>query len=500
MKKILLVFIFLLTSSLYADDFLVTVNVAYQPYSLTSPWRKSVIGNRSGIGVMVKKGIFLIPADLIKDFTNITVSTPNSNKVNATVFNVDYGMNLCLLKVDDQKFLSTLNTIKLADSYKIGDSFTIEFFKDELLVKNNGTFQNFYLLKSWFSPYLYLTMVIKTLVKSTPGMPLIKNGMLAGICVASNDNKNQLYFTSLEVIYHFLKDSFSNKKYKGFVFNNIKYTDMKSKIFREYMLGKNTLRDKNNVELGVYIIRPGSNYKDSLKNGDILYKIDDMTIGNGGRVKALENPFFSFSESRQKYFFISDKKSGDIDFRAMMNNIYFPGDTISLSILRKNKSIKTKIALMKYDPEKFLVPETFYDRSRPSYIIYGGLILEELSGSFLKQWKDYDENSPVDLYLKYKNGVTKMSDKKYVFVANYLADEINLGYDDYCYYKTVKYINDIPIGSLKDVEKALNIKRKYTVIEFENTSFKAIFDQADIQKANTRIMNNYDINNMKYIF
>jgi len=141
-----------------------------------------------------------------------------------------------------------------------------------------------------------------------------------------------------------------------------------------------------------------------------------------------------------------------------------------------------------------------YIFDRPvEFDVQGGLVLQELSLSFLRAWgKNWPERAPARLAIE---AVTRTlrevgnPPERVVFVSKILPDPVNLGYED-VQNSIVVRANGRSIASLADFREALQHPvNSFDVVEFipGQGRAKLVFKADALAVANRRIQDRYDI-------
>jgi len=107
-------------------------------------------------------------------------------------------------------------------------------------------------------------------------------------------------------------------------------------------------------------------------------------------------------------------------------------------------------------PEEFLVPPYIVDQV-PDYLIVGGLVFQELSMSYLREYgKDWSSDAPADLLFSNQNQDCTNGDQreKIVIISSVIPTSYTIGYENLSDLVVLR-INGQTIGKLSDVGKAL---------------------------------------------
>jgi len=184
------------------------------------------------------------------------------------------------------------------------------------------------------------------------------------------------------------------------------------------MLGINFVNTENaslrkfyqadNEEGGIFVTKvlPFSPADGNLQEGDIILKINNISIGEDGT--------FAFRNGERlgmPYLITKNQLGEEVHFRIIRGG------------KKKNISLELK-------PFTSLVPDRYHFK-KPPYYIYGGLVFTVLSSDLLRAWgKGWWEKAPLDL-VYYLIGTGKLNNEKKeerVVLLSVLPDDINVGY------------------------------------------------------------------------
>jgi hypothetical protein len=133
------------------------------------------------------------------------------------------------------------------------------------------------------------------------------------------------------------------------------------------------------------------------------------------------------------------------------------GDTVKFGIWREGAAKELTITLAHRSPRDFVSEPYIIDRP-PTFYILGGLVFQELSRQYLREWGvDWTKKAPEDLVFldRYQSEMAKEPGRKIVFLSRVLPTDATLGYED-LHYLVVTKINGQPIEKLTDVPAALS--------------------------------------------
>jgi hypothetical protein len=140
-----------------------------------------------------------------------------------------------------------------------------------------------------------------------------------------------------------------------------------------------------------------------------------------------------------------------------------------------------------------LVPGSRYDR-RPSYYIYGGLVLCPLTLDYLRTWGEtWTTDAPTQLLHYYVNGRASEPEEEVVLIIKVLPAALNTGYEAFVNQRIVA-VNDQKIRNLRELVRAVEQPDSdpFIVLTTEANA-RLVFDRAQAQRDHRPILETYDI-------
>ncbi len=357
---------------------LVRINSTFQTWSPSQPWDKSAPGKRRALGVLLSGNRVLTTAEMAANTTYIELENADSTKrLPAKVLAVDYEANLALLAPDNGDsagFFKDLTPIALGTPAKIGDKVDAWQLEDNgMPLVTHATIQSVDVVSSFAPGNYFLTYEAKGSMQSASSsftLPIIRDGKLLGLLTSYNAKDQIIDITAPEIITAFLADT-EDGKYTGFPTLGISINSTVDPNFR------NWLKLPDDVG-GLYVnhISKGSAAdKAGIQKGDVLIRVADHAIGRRG--------------------YYTDKNYGRLYWSHLIRGIHTVGDTVPITILRKGEKKTINATLAR--PVKRLVPSHTYDQA-PRYLVKGGFIFQELTGTYLKAFgTDWQNKAPLNL-------------------------------------------------------------------------------------------------------
>lgn len=416
---------------------IVRVNATLQDYSFLRPWEKGAPTPRRGLGAVLEGNRVLITAELCVNSTYLELEHPSSGaRVTARIKGIDYEANLAVLEPadSDSKVFEGLAPLALDDSVVAGDKLNVWQVEDN----GDGVSTDVDVLRvdvgRYFIPgSIFLLYQVKGSLQARTNsftLPVVKNGKLVGMLLSYSSKEQTASVLPAPVISAFLAD-LADGEYEGFPNLGISFAQTLDETLREYA----GIGDR---EGGIFVreIGKGSSAdKAGLKEGDVILSIGGQPI-----------------DSRGNY---NHPKYGKLSFSHLVRGGAKVGQAIKLEVIREHKPITVEVPLSRKKPEDFLIDPYMFDRG-PKYLIFGGLIFQELTLPYLESWgEDWTNRAPFNLV--YANAdphpFEEEGREKLVFLSNVLKTPSTLGYEGVNSVVVTK-VNGVFIKRIQDLADA----------------------------------------------
>ncbi len=458
----------------------VRVNVTTQSWDFHRPWGKRQPFTRRAIGAVLPGSRVLVAAELVANLTYLELETPEGGrKVPATVEAMDYEANLALLKADDAAFLAGAPALEVAES-AIGDQLSVwQLENNGRLLSTDGPMTT---AETASYPvdgsFLIYRMTVRLQGRdSSFTLPVVHNGKLTGVLMGYDSQSNNANIIPAPIIRHFLKDV-SDGHYEGFPRVGYAFSPTRDPALRRYA------KIPDDVSGGIYItdvLKGGPAAATDLRKGDVLVAVDDSPIDQDGN--------------------FPDDAYGQIPVGHLFNTHHFVGDKVKLHILRDGERKTLEVTLAHRPPSSYVSDPYIVDR-RPRFVIVGGLILQELSRQYLKDFgPEWARRAPERLvyFDRFQTDLFKDGPRKLVFLSRVLPTPATVGYEDLSSL-LVKRINGVELQTLDDVPKALEKPENgFHKIEFEEDPKTIYLDAAETQKTERAVQMQYRLPALKFL-
>jgi len=416
---------------------IVRVNATLQDYSFLRPWEKGAPTPRRGLGAVLEGNRVLITAEMCVNSSYLELEHPSSGaRVTARIKGIDYEANLAVLEPADSgsKVFEGLAPLQLDDSVVAGDKVNVWQVEDN----GDGVSTDVDVLRvdvgRYFIPgSIFLLYQVKGSLQARTNsftLPVVKNGRLVGMLLSYSSKEQTASVLPVPVISAFLAD-LADGEYEGFPNLGISFAQTLDETLREYA-------GISGREGGIFVreIGKGSSAdKAGLKEGDVILSIAGRPI-----------------DARGNY---NHPKYGKLSFSHLVRGGAKVGERIRLELIRDGEPLSVEVALSRKRPGDFLVDPYMFDRG-PKYLIFGGLIFQELTLPYLESWgEDWTNRAPFNLV--YANAdphpFEEEGREKLVFLSNVLKSPSTLGYEGISSV-VVAEVNGVFIKNIKDLASA----------------------------------------------
>jgi S1-C subfamily serine protease len=415
---------------------LLRVNVTGQGYDYFRPWQKRAPFSKRALGAVLSQGRVLVTADLVANENYVELERAESGeKMAASVEVVDYEANLALLQPQDKKFLDGLSPLELANDTAVGDRVAaLQLEQTGALVVTDGLVTAVQVMHYPVEVGQFLTYRLSIALQyrdNSYTVPLVKDNKLPGLLLRYDPRSQLMDAIPAPVIAHFLKDA-ANPKYNGFPTVGFDYFPTRDPELRKYA-------GETGNGGGVYVtdIEPGTAVeKAGLQEGDIITAIGNFDLDQNGNYV---DPIY--------------KK---LEFTNLLTTRVYSGDKVPLKIHRQGKPMQLDVTMEHRAPDEYVISPYSRDEA-PKYYILGGLIFQELTRQYLREWgPNWLKDAPQRfVYLdRFQWELFPEAHRRVVILSQILPVNGTIGYEDFGYL-TVTKVNGKDIHSLDDLAEAV---------------------------------------------
>lgn len=459
---------------------IVRVHISKKEVDKGAPWQFEEVSQQSYLGVIMPGPTVLTTAYAVADAAFIELQRfGSSRRAEAEVVFVDYEANLALLKPVLSTALAGARPVTLGDDLAIDESLEIYKMRDSYQVSRlPASLQDVGIFSAVTSNYSLASYLLKV-QQSGLGWaePVFRQGKL--VAITTGQDANFVHALPSSMIKHFMDDRLGGV-YRGFPSIGVQLQPLVSPEMRRQI-------GAQNLDAGVRVaeIQKGSSFAKKLLPNDVILAIDGQEISEHG--------------------FFTHPKWGKVHLKYLINQ-HFGGDQIKLKILRQGQEMTVEGVLERFDSNRSPVVAYRYGQAEP-HVIFGGLVFQELSQDFLKQWgKEWKDIAPLELLfaLNFQSKPTDEPTEKVIIVSRVLADEFNRGYGD-IRFQIVDQVNGVRIQSLAALKQALTAPivkngKLYARVVFRLGGGEAILGYEGLNTAHQRIAKTYEIKKPESFF
>ena len=441
----------------------VRVNSTNQAFDFFRPWNKQAPFSRRGLGAVIDGGKILVTAELVASNNYVELEkSDGGEKSIANVEVIDYEANLATLIAVNPKFLQNLLPLQTTTDVRTGDTLSV------LQMEANGTPVSTKALVTSVevgryaiedSGYLMFRLSCPLQFRENSfTLPIVKDGRLAAFLMRYDGRSQTVDAIASPVIEHFLRGA-QEVPYRGFPRAGIGFSPTRDPQLRQYL----KLQDSDG---GVYINqvdRHGPAAKSGIRDGDVLLAIDDKQVDPDGNYL---HPIY-----------------GKLSITHLTTTEARPGQKVAMTILRNGSREKIEVELFRRPPGDYVV-EPYSVGKPPRYYILGGLVFQELTRQYLREWgNNWLKDAPQRLvyYDRFQSELFPEK-RKIVFLAQILPTRDTVGYEQIGNL-VVKKLNGREILNLDQfAEAAARPTGGFHQIEFEDDPHQIFLDASQVEQ------------------
>jgi S1-C subfamily serine protease len=423
------------------------------------PWQSQGPASVSGSGAVIetRHGLrVLTNAHCVSNHKFVELRRyGKSQRFEAEVEAIGHECDLALLKVTDESIFQGATPIPIGELPRLSDRVSVCGYPigGEKLSITEGIVSRIELVSYAQSNRHLLAVQIDAAINSgNSGGPVIKDGELVGVAFQALDEAESVgYMIAPEVVQHFLSDV-ATGSYKGFPSVGAVTQSLESPAQRRAL---GLRRDREGGVLVTRVAYGGSAWG-VLEEGDVLLAVDHVPIAADGTTVLREGEL--------------------IHFRYVISKRHV-GERVPVTVWRRGQEITCVLEMRE---ARRLVVEDRYD-VRPSYFIYGGLLLVPLTRDYLKTWgESWGQTAPREFVALYENGLPSESCQQVVVLQKVLADRVNQGYHEFENLMITRF-NGEPVRSLAQlVESIDSCTSRYVELE-AHTGQRLVLDRHEAE-------------------
>jgi S1-C subfamily serine protease len=440
------------------------------------PWTKRSPSDITGSGVVIAGKRILSNAHVVLYASQIQVQANQAgDKISASVEAIAPGIDLAVLKLDDESFFDTHQPLPFSTN--------LPGIKDTVLAygyPEGGTSLSItkgIVSRIEFVPYNLPVSGLRIQIDAAinpgnSGGPAVVGDRMIGLAFSHYRNAQNIgYIIPSEEIELFLAD-IAHGHYEGKPAILDDFQTLENPALRSF------LQADKSVE-GMVVHKPNSTAPDyPLKQWDIVTRIGDAPIDDQGMIKVGDDLRVGF-----KYLVQKIAKNGKVP----------------LTVVRAGKELNIELPVSSRNP--LLIPNV--DGTYPSYFVYGPLVFSAATKVFTSGLLEGTDTSRYTAWLiavgspllsrSYDKAAFK--DEGLVVVSSpFLPHKLSKGYGD-PFAQVVKTVNGIPIKNLGHLVEVLrDATDKYITIEFDSRVGETmVFPRAEMAASTDEILSDNGI-------
>lgn len=435
-----------------------------------TPWLSGNFGGGRGTAFLIGENLFLTNAHVVSNAQQLYISKyGESRKLRAHVVHIAHDCDLALLKVDDYAPFKGMTPFALGKLPRLEDEVRVIGYPigGERLSVTRGVVSRIDTLNYSHSiADKHLVVQIDAAINpGNSGGPVLMGQDVVGVAFQGLTNAdNTGYMIPIPVIRHFLKDV-EDGKYDNYVGMGVMEFPILNPAMR---LELGLPDDEKGVLVGeIYKTGPAQGI---LKPGDVILTLDGADVDSSGMI-SLEGENVNMNE-------LVERK--------------YAGDKVKVTFLRDKKPMAAEITLAPVKSRDIIAAQ--YDKL-PQYVVFGGLLFQPANRNTILAHKinDIELNQALQDFVI---GAASGDKEDIVLLTNILPDEVNERLNDDSG-SIVTKVNGVEIKGLKHLYELLHPKNppEFFVIELKGDSRPIVLDGKQIDEANKRIAERYDITN-----
>jgi S1-C subfamily serine protease len=429
---------------------------------MSRPWAKAPPQEVSGTGVVIEGKRILTNAHVVQYASQVQVQANQSgDKLSATVVAVAPGIDLAVLKLDDESFFAKRPPLARASSVpKIKDAVLTYGFPTggESLSVTRGIVSRIEFVSYNLGVSGLRIQIDAAINPGNSGGPAIADGKMVGLVFSHLvGSENIGYIIPNEEIELFLKEVAAGHPYgKPAMYDELQ--TLENPALRAYLKLDNAVR-------GAVVYRPFDGAGPSpLKQWDVITRIADTPIDDEGMIQVGDDLRLAFQ-------YLIQKQARD--------------GVVSLTIVRAGKSQSVRLPVPSHRP--LLID--FLAGSYPSYFIYGPLVLSRASIESLPLLRNRPGALGNPLIARLGDPPDAGHDDLVLIPSPLFPHALSKGYSNPAG-QVVKAVNGTPVKSLAQLVTLLrDLKDEFVTIDFDNQLGEAlVFPRAQSVAATEEIL------------
>ena len=452
------------------DSMVKIYSVQIEPYYY-DPWSMNRPTFSSGSGCVIEGRRILTNAHIVSDHSFLQVRRHGDpTKHTARVIAVSHAADLALITVEDKSFFDDIKPLQLGDLPEVQQEVTVYGFPQggDTLSITKGVISRIEHDAYAHSSIELLAVQIDAAINSgNSGGPVVIDNRVSGVVMQYlEDSENIGYMVPTPVIKHFLAD-LADGRYDGIPEDGIVIQSMENQSLKK-------MYSMQRRQTGVLVLKvlPGAPAEGVVKPGDVVVAVDGQVVADDGTIE------FRPRERTSSAYLVQQHQLGE---------------KLELEVLRRGRKKTLRVVLNRAVGSLDLVARERYD-VRPTYFIYGGLILVPLTQNYLMSWgEDWYNSAPKNLVALYQYGQADVEGEQAVILSKVLPAEVNSGYHEFRDLRIVA-VDGKKIRNLRQLIQAVERSSRKPSIEFQSDlGLKIVLDRRRVRSEQAEILKTYSV-------
>lgn len=430
-----------------------------------SPWQSLAPTSCTGSGVAIGPREILTGAHVVANATFLQVQRlEDPDKVTARVRAISHDCDLALLEVESDAFTRGMDIAVIGELPDLRDKVSVVGFPiggDEISI-TEGVVSRVEVQRYQHSQRNLLAATVDAAInEGNSGGPVFKNGEVVGIAFQKLTGAENIGdMVPAPIIKHFLRCA-ARQRVVCFPSLGIDTQNLENPTLRAQL-------GLTRGQSGVLVTRVdyGNSAAGVLEPRDALLGVGGYRVANNGTVRY-----------QGKYRTLFPVVLGE----------HACGDVVDVTVLRGGRRLQLSLELR---PLLRLVPHSQYDVS-PTYLVWGGLVMQALSRDFLATWDEWWTEAPKDLLSLYYHGAPTAERRQAIVITRVLADDVNVGYG-FVDYELIERVGGVRPGDMRELAALLDGAEGHVELETSRGSVLA-FAVDEVRRATPRILARYRV-------
>jgi S1-C subfamily serine protease len=430
-----------------------------------APWQSKTPESGTGSGVVVGSGRILTGAHVVANATFVQVQKlSDPNKYIARVDSICHDADLAVLLVEGEEFMRDITVAELGKLPALRDPVSVVGYPvgGEEISVTEGVVSRVEVQRYSFSQRHIVAITVDAAINDgNSGGPVIKEGKVIGIAFQSLDDAENIgEMVPTPIIEHFLSCASTENEVR------IPGLGLGVQKLENPALRRSLDLPKGSSGVLVRDTAFGTSAWGVLERGDVLHSVAGYRIANNGTIRY-----------RERY---------RTSFRVLLGELAI-GDPLTFQVRRAGTLREVTLKLAR---ARFLVPRSAHDRFA-TWFIYGGLVFQVLSRDYLCCWEEWWDDGPKEFLHLYYSGEVTEERQEVVILSQILADEINVGYEEFHNESIMSINGELPRDMLDFVRR---VEESEDAVEIRTSmGGRIVLDVQEVREAGPRILERYDI-------